>query len=56
MAGKKIGSSELIEFVIALLVGVLAVLGGLFVIAFLLVEPVRNPPGSSESAAQSGKN
>lgn len=55
MAGRKIGSSELIEFSIALLVGVLAVIGGLFVIGFLLVEPIRNAPGT-EDAISIGKN
>ena len=54
MAGRRVGSSELIEFSIALLVGVLAILGGLFVIGFLLVEPVRHAPGS-EGAINIGK-
>lgn len=44
----RVGSSELIEFLIALLVGFLAVLGALFCIGFLLVDPVRNPMGEGE--------
>ena len=42
--GRK-GSSDLIEFLIALIVGVLAILGGVFCLGFLLVAPLRNPPG-----------
>ena len=45
--GRK-GSSELIEFLIALIVGLLAVLGAMLCIGFLLVEPLRNPPGQTE--------
>ena len=41
------GSSELIEFLIALFVGLLAVLGAMLCIGFLLVEPLRNPPGQN---------
>lgn len=41
------GSSELIEFLIALFVGLLAVLGATLCIGFLLVEPLRNPPGQN---------
>lgn len=44
----RVGSSELIEFLIAALVGFLAVLGALFCIGFLLVDPVRNPMGEGE--------
>lgn len=44
--GRK-GSSDLIEFLIALFVGLLAVLGGLLCIGFLLVEPLRNPHGQT---------
>ena len=42
--GRK-GSSDLIEFLIALFVGLVAILGGMLCIGFLLVEPLRNPPG-----------
>lgn len=44
----RVGSSELIEFLIAALVGLLAALGALFCIGFLLVDPVRNPMGEGE--------
>ena len=44
--GRK-GSSELIEFLIALFVGLVAVLGAACCIGFLLVEPLRNPPGET---------
>ena len=44
----RVGSSEVIEFFIAVLVGLLAVLGALFCIGFLLVEPVRNPVGEND--------
>ena len=44
--GRK-GSSDLIEFLIALFVGLLAILGGLLCIGFLLVEPLRNPYGQT---------
>ena len=40
-------SSDLIEFLIALFVGLLAILGGLLCIGFLLVEPLRNPHGQT---------
>ena len=49
------GSSELIEFLIALFVGLLAVLGATLCIGFLLVEPLRNPPGQSEPIIEIGK-
>ncbi len=39
------GSSPCIEFFVSLFVGSVAILGGLFIIGFLLVEPVRHPPG-----------
>ena len=42
------GRAEAIEFLIAVLVGLLAVLGALFCIGFLLVEPVRNPVGEND--------
>lgn len=37
----------MIEFLIALFIGLLAVLGGLLCIGFLLVEPLRNPHGQT---------
>jgi len=43
------GRAEAIEFLIAVLVGLLAVLGALFCIGFLLVEPVRNPVGENDN-------
>ncbi len=49
------GSSKLLEFIVALVVGILAVLGALFCIAFLLVEPVRFPP-SEEPTVSLGKS
>ncbi len=42
-----------IEFIIALVVGLLAVLGGLFVVGFLLVEPIMDPHGLGDSEALS---
>ena len=44
----RVGSSEAVELLIAVLVGLLAVLGALFCIGFLLVEPVRNPIGEND--------
>ena len=44
----RIGTLELITAVLAL-VSLLAVLGALFCIGFLPVEPVRNPVGSGEN-------
>ena len=38
-------SSQLLEFVIATAVGLLAVLGGLLCVGFLLIDPIRNPHG-----------
>ena len=52
--GRK-GSSELIEFLIALFVGLLAVLGATLCIGFLLVEPLRNPPGQTEPIIEISK-
>lgn len=49
------GSSELIEFLIALFVGLLAVLGATLCIGFLLVEPLRNPPGQTEPIIEISK-
>jgi len=47
--GRRVGSSEVIEIFIAVLVGLLAVLGALFCIGLLLlVEPVRNPVGEND--------
>ncbi len=48
------GSSRLLEFLVALIVGGLAVLGALFLIGFLLVEPIRSPP-SEEPTRPLGK-
>ena len=42
-------SSQLLEFVIATAIGLLAVLGGLLCVGFLLVDPVRNPNGVGET-------
>ena len=42
-------SSQLVEFFIAIGVGLLAILGGLLCVGFLLVEPVRNPMGIGET-------
>lgn len=42
-------SSQLVEFVIAIAVGLLAILGGLLCVGFLLVDPVRNPKGVGET-------
>lgn len=48
MAGRKvIGSSSLLEFLVALIIGGLAVLGALLCIGFLLVEPIRSPPSEA---------
>ena len=41
------GSSDLIEFLIALFVGLVAILGAIVCIGFLLVEPMRNPPAQT---------
>ena len=38
-------SSQLVEFVISIAVGLLAILGALLCVGFLLVDPVRNPRG-----------
>ena len=40
-------SSQLVEFVIAIAVGLLAIVGGLLCVGFLLVDPVRNPNGGN---------
>jgi hypothetical protein len=42
-------SSQLLEFVIATAIGLLAVLGGLLCVGFLLVHPVRYPNGVGET-------
>lgn len=47
--GKARPSSQLLEFVIATVVGLLAVFGGLLCIGFLLVDPVRYPNGVGET-------
>ena len=43
--GRSRPSSQLVEFFIAIVVGLLAILGALLCVGFLLVEPVRNPNG-----------
>lgn len=48
------GSSKLIEYFIALFVGLLAILAGLFVIGFLLVDPLREPNGIDDTAPLRG--
>ena len=47
----RIGSSGVVEFSIALVVGLLALLGGLFIVAFLLVEPIRDPHGLTSTVS-----
>lgn len=47
--GKLRPSSQLVEFIIAIAVGLLAILGGLLCVGFLLIDPVRNPNGIGES-------
>ena len=42
-------SSQLVEFVISIAVGLLAILGALLCVGFLLVDPVRNPKGVGET-------
>ena len=42
-----IGSSSLLEFLVALTIGGLAVVGALLCIGFLLVEPIRSPPSEA---------
>lgn len=42
-------ASQLVEFVIAIAVGLLAILGALLCVGFLLVNPVRNPNGVGET-------
>lgn len=45
------GSSRLLEYLVALTVGVLAVLGALLCIGFLLVEPIRSPPSEGPTVS-----
>ena len=45
------GSSKLVEFLVALLVGVLAILASLFCIGFLLVEPIKSPPSQQPTVS-----
>ena len=40
-------SSRLLEFVVALVVGILAITGALFCVGFLLIHPLRTPPSDS---------
>lgn len=47
--GRSRPSSQLVEFVIAILVGLLAIFGSLMCIGFLLVDPVRNPNGAGDT-------
>ena len=47
--GRSRPSSQLVEFTIAIVVGLLAILGGLMCVGFLLVDPVRNPNGVGET-------
>ena len=47
--GKSRPSSQLVEFIIAIAVGLLAILGGLLCVGFLLIDPVRNPNGIGET-------
>ena len=42
-------SSQLVEFVISIAVGLLAILGALLCVGFLLVDPVRNPNGVGQT-------
>ena len=48
---ERMGSSKLIEYFIALFVGLLAILGALLVIGFLLVDPLRDPNGIDDTGA-----
>ncbi len=45
MGARRKGSSPCIEFFVSLVVGGMAIIGGLCIVGFLLVEPVRQPPG-----------
>lgn len=47
-------SSQLVEYLVALVVGVLAVLGAALCIGFLLVEPVRFPPSETQPTVSLG--
>lgn len=49
------GSSQLVEYLVALVVGILAVLGALLCIGFLLVEPIRSPPTEVQPTVSLGK-
>ena len=42
-------ASQLVEFIIAIALGLLAILGGLLCVGFLLVDPVRNPNGVGDT-------
>ena len=53
MAGAR-PSSQLVEFFIAIVVGLLAILGALLCVGFLLVEPIRNPNGIGETKSLPG--
>ena len=55
MGTRKFGSSQAVEFFISLFVGVLAILGAVFIIGFLLVEPIRHPPGQTATIVSIGK-
>lgn len=45
------GSSQLVEFLVALVVGILAVLGALFCVGFLLMDPIRFPPSEGPTVS-----
>ena len=47
--GQRRPSSQLLEFVLATSIGLLAVFGGLLCVGFLLVAPVRNPNGVGDT-------